>query len=161
MNEPVTLFDWGIVRLYEYLDDYTAHYLKTSSVEDIYSTVSYDPRRNKIIISVIVTRKAEQEQGSPTSVPSRSKDICKTITQTLRREFLTESDRHVRRSSGIYRFFDHVGFKGQGEPVDSFNEIEKITVISVSVYSNKDPGRLILLSESPLMGKEILFAEGK
>ena len=47
------------------------------------------------------------------------------------------------------------------EPVDSFEEIEKITVINVSVYSEKDPGRLILHSESPLMGKDIVFGERK
>ena len=161
MNEPVTLFDWGIVRLYEYLDEYTTHYLKTNSVQDIYSTVSYDALRNNIIISTVVTRHVQQGNESPASVQLGSKDICKTITQTLRREFLTDRDRHVRRSSGIYRFFGHIGSKGKDEPIDSFDEIEKITVIDVSVYSEKDPGRLILHSASPLMGKEILFTEGK
>ena len=42
MNEPVTLFDWGMIRLYDYLVDYTTHYLKTNSVQDIYCTVRYD-----------------------------------------------------------------------------------------------------------------------
>ena len=161
MSEPVTLFDWGFVRLYEYLDVYTAHYLKTNSVQDIYSTVSYDSGRNKIILSMIITRRAEQANEAPASVRKGSRDLCKTVTQTLRREFLTESDRHVRRASGIYRFFGHIGNKGKDEPVDSFDEVEKITVISVSVYSEKDPGRLVLHSESPLMGREILFGEIK
>lgn len=83
-----------------------------------------------------------------------------TVTQTLRREFLTDRDRHVRRTLGIYRFFGHIGFKGKQEPLDAFEEIEQITVINVSIYSDKDPGRLILQSESPLMGKEILFTRG-
>jgi len=161
MNEPVTLFDWGIIRLYEYLDEYTTHYLKTNSVQDIYSTVTYDASRNNIIIFFVVTRHAEQANESPASVNSSSRVICKTITQTLRREFLTDRDKYVRRSSGIYRFFGHIGFKGKKEPIGSFDEIEKITFINVSVYSEKDPGRLILHSESPLMGKEILFGEGK
>jgi hypothetical protein len=161
MNEPVTLFDWGIIRLYEYLDEYTTHYLKTNSVQDIYSTVTYDSSRNNIIISLVVTRLTQQANESPASVDSSSRDICKTITRTLRREFLTDRDRYVRQSSGIYRFFGHIGFKGKNEPIGSFDEIEKITVINVSVYSEKDPGRLILHSESPLMGKEILFGEGK
>jgi hypothetical protein len=161
MNEPVTLFDWGIIRLYEYLDEYTAHYLKTNSVRDIYSTVSYDASRNSIIISLIVTRQAEQGKEDPSSVRAHCREICVSITQTLRREFLTDRDRHVRRSSGIYRFFGHIGFRGKQEPVDCFDEIEKITVIGVSVYSDKDPGRLISHSESPLMGKEILYVEGK
>ncbi len=161
MNEPVTLFDWGILRLYEYLDEYTKHYLKTNSVQDIYCTVRYDALKNNIIISMVVTRRVQQENESPASIRTGSTDICKTITQTLRREFLTDSDRHVRRSSGIYRFFGHIGFKGKYEPIDSFDEIEKITVIDVSVYSEKDPGRLILHSESRLMGKEIEFGERK
>lgn len=161
MNEPVTLFDWGIVRLYEYLDEYTTHYLKTSSVQDIYSTVSYDSPGNNIIISVVVTRHTGQGNESPDSVRLSSREICKTITQTLRREFLTDSDGRVRRSSGIYRFFGHIGFRGKDEPIGCYDEIEKITVISVSVYSEKDPGRLILHSESPLMGKAIVFGQGK
>jgi hypothetical protein len=161
MNEPVTLFDWGILRLYEYLDEYTAHYLKTNSVQDIYSTVRYDSPKNRIIISLVVTRQSLQQDETPASVRAASSSICKTITQTLRREFLADRDRHVRRSSGIYRFFGHIGFKGKYEPVDSFDEIEKITVIDVSVYSERDPGKLILRSESPLMGKEIVFGERK
>lgn len=159
MNEPVTLFDWGVLRLYEYLDEYAANYLKTNSVQDVYGTVRYDSPRNRIIISMVVTRKAQQEDEPPSTVRTGSRDICKAITQTLRREFLTERDRHVRRSSGIYRFFGHIGFKGKDEPIDAFDEIERITLINVSVYSEKDPGRLIVHSESPLMGKEILFEE--
>jgi hypothetical protein len=133
MNEPVTLFDWGIFRLYEYLDEYVTHYMKIHSVRDIYSTVRYDSPRNKIIISIVVTRQADQQQEAPGSVRTGSRETCRTITQTLRPEFLTDRDRHVRRSSGIYRFFGHIGFEGKREPVDSFDEIEKITVIDVNV----------------------------
>lgn len=161
MNEPVTLFDWGMLRLYDYLDEYTTHYLQTNSVKDIYCTVRYDALRNRIIISMVVTRQEQQENESPGSVRTGSRDICKTITQTLRREFLTHSDRQLRRSSGIYRFFGHIGFKGKNEPIDCSDEIEKITVIDVSVYSEKDPGRLVLHSASPLLGKEIVFGERK
>jgi hypothetical protein len=161
MKEPVTLFDWGIVRLYEYLDGYTTHYLKTNAVQDIYSTVSYDTSRNNILITIVVTREAQQAEEPPGIVRSRCKEICRDITRALRREFLTGRDRHVRRSSGIYRFFGHVGFKGKDEPPDAYDEIEKITLINVSVYSSKDPGRLVLQSESPLMGEDIVFARGK
>jgi hypothetical protein len=161
MNEPVTLFDWGILRLYDYMDEYTKHYLTTHSVRDIYSTVRYDYVHNNILISLVVTRHAPQATETPSSVKKASRDICRSITQTLRREFLTDREAHVRRSSGIYRFFGHIGFKGDQEPINAFEEIERITVISVSVYSEKDPGRLIVLSESPLMGQEIVFGGRK
>ena len=161
MNEPVTLFDWGIIRLYDYLDEYTEHYLKTNTVRDIYCTVRYDSPRNKIIISMVVTRRAPSHEDTPSSVRAESREICKSITQTLRREFLTDRDTHVRRSSGIYRFFGHIGFRGTEEPLDAFDEIERITVIEVSVYGETDPGRLVYHSESPLMGKQIVYAEGK
>ncbi len=161
MQEPVTLFDWGILRLYDYLDGYATHYLKTNSVQDIYGTVSYDSGRNRIVISLVVTREPMQGKEPPASVKKHAKRICMTITETLRREFLTDRDRHIRRSSGIYRFFGHIGSRGKQEPTDAFEEIERITLIHVSVYGTEDPGRLILLSESPLMGKEMVFAEGK
>jgi hypothetical protein len=79
----------------------------------------------------------------------------------MRREFLAGRNKQVRRSSGIYRFFAHVGFRGEREPPDSFEEIENMTVIKVSVYSDKDPGKLILHAETPLMGKEITYGEPK
>ena len=161
MNEPVTLFDWGILRLYEYLDEYTSHYLNTNSVRDIYCTVRYDYKKNNIIISMIVTRQMQSQSEAPSSVRAGSREICRTITQTLRQEFLTDRDSHVRRASGIYRFFGHIGFRGKEEPVDAFDEIERITVIEVSVYSETDLGRLVLHSKSPLMGKQIAFEEGK
>jgi hypothetical protein len=161
MNEPVTLFDWGIVRLHEYLEEYTTHYLQTASVQDIYATVSYDSRRNIILLSIVATRQARQQDESPESVRTSSKDVCRGVTQTLRKEFLADRDRSVRRSLGIYRFFGHLGFRGKDEPLDAFEEIERITVIKVSVYSDRDPGRLILESESPLMGQDILFGEAK
>jgi hypothetical protein len=161
MNEPVTLFDWGIVRLHEYLEEYTTHYLQTAWVQDIYATVSYDSRRNIILLSIVATRQARKTDESPESIHMSSKDICRGVTRTLRKEFLTDRDRSVRRSLGIYRFFGHVGFRGKDEPLDAFEEIERITVIKVSVYSDRDPGRLILESESPLMGQEIFFGGSK
>jgi hypothetical protein len=157
MNEPVTLFDWGIVRLYEYVDGFANHYLQTRLVQDIYSTVTYDAPGNKILISFVVTRKPDAAKESAGMVQDSSKRICRTIIQEMRREFFVERNWQVRRSSGIYRFFAHVGTRGQKEPLDSFEEIENITVLKVSVYSHKDPGKLILHGETPLMGKRITY----
>lgn len=159
MNEPVTLFDWGIVRLYEYVDGFANHYLRTNSVQDIYSTVTYDSLRNKILISFVVTRKPDSRNESPAFVQSSSKDISRTIIREMRREFFADRNKQVRRSSGIYRFFAHVGVRGEKEPLDCFEEIENLTVLKVSVYSDKDPGKLILDSETPLMGKQITYGE--
>jgi hypothetical protein len=161
MSEPVTLFDWGIVRLYEYVNEFAAHYLQTGSVQDIYSTVSYDPPRNEIVISFVVTRKPDAKDVDPASGDVSSRNVCRSIIQKIRREFFADRNKEVRRSSGIYRFFAHVGFRGDREPLDCFEEIENITVIRVSVYSDKDPGKLVLQSESPLMAKDITFGGPK
>ena len=158
MNEPVTLFDWGIIRLYDYVDEYATHYLKTKTVQDIYGTVRYDLFRNKIVISFVITRNPDSKHASPDSAQTSSKNICRSIIQEMRREFFADRNDEVRRSSGIYRFFAHVGARGYKEPLGCYEEIEKMTVIQVSVYSHKDPGRLILHAESPLMGNEISFS---
>jgi hypothetical protein len=157
MSEPVTLFDWGIVRLYEYVDGFANHYLRTQSVQDIYGTVSYDAPRNKILISFVATRKPGARNESAAFVQDSSRKICRTIVQEMRREFLVERKWQIRRTSGIYRFFAHVGTRGQKEPPGCFEEIENITVLKVSVYSHKDPGKLILHGETPLMGKRITY----
>ena len=161
MSEPVTLFDWGIVRLYEHVSEFTAHYLQTGSVQDIYGTVSYDPPRNQIVISFVVTRKPDSTDVNPARWDTNSRNVCRSIIQEIRREFFADRNKEVRRSSGIYRFFAHVGFRGDKEPLDCFEEIENITVIRVSVYSDKDPGKLVLHSESPLMARDITFGEPK
>jgi hypothetical protein len=157
MTEPVTLFDLGILRLYEYVEGYTEHYLETKPVQDIYSTVAYDAPRNKILISFVVTRKPDPQNETPSFVQTSSMSICRMIIQEMRREFFVDRDWQMRRSSGIYRFFAHVGFRGEREPLDCYEAIEKMTVIGVSVYSHKDPGKLILYGESPLMEKDITF----
>ena len=157
MTEPVTLFDLGILRLHEYVEGYASNYLQTKPVQDIYSTVSYDAPRNKILITFVVTRKPGPQKEDPAFVQESAKSICGTIIQDMRREFFVDRNWQLRRSSGIYRFFAHVGFGGTREPLDCYEEIEKITVLGVSVYSDKDPGKLILHGESPLMGKDIIF----
>jgi len=157
MTEPVTLFDLGILRLHEYVEGYASHHLQTKPVEDIYSTVAYDAPRNKILITFVVTRKPDPQKESPAVAQASAKSICGTIIQDMRREFFVDRNWQLRRSSGIYRFFAHVGFRGKREPVDCYEEIEKITVLGVSVYSHKDPGKLIIHGESPLMGKDIIF----
>jgi len=108
-----------------------------------------------------VTQKPQakgQESGSETASPQ---NICRYVIQEMRRELLADRDRLLRRSSGIYRFFGHVGFRGEKEPLDAFEEIENITVIRVSVYSARDPGKLVLHAESPLMGNEVRFGQKK
>lgn len=157
MTEPVTLFDLGILRLHEYVEGYTTHFLETKPVLDIYSTVAYDTSQNKILISFVVTRKPDPQNESPSFVQTSSKSICRTIIQEMRREFFVDRNWQMRRSSGIYRFFAHVGFRGEREPLDCYEAIEKMTVLGVSVYSHKDPGKLILHGESPLMDKDIVF----
>ena len=157
MKEPVTLFDLGILRLHTHVEGYATHCLQTKPVQDIYSTVTYDASRNNILITFVVTRKPSPQNESPAFVQTSSRNICATIIQDMRREFFVGRDWQVRRTSGIYRFFAHVGFRGSREPLDCYEEIENITVLGVSVYSHKDPGKLILHGESPLMGKDIIF----
>lgn len=161
MKEPVTLFDWGIIRLFEYVEGFTKDYLKTNAVQDIYSTVTYDALRNNILISFVVTQKPDPKGQGAGSEATSPKNICRTIIREMRREFLADRDQLLRRSSGIYRFFGHVGFRGEKEPLDAFEEIENITVIQVSVYSARDPGKLVLHVESPLMSKEVNFGQQK
>lgn len=161
MKEPVTLFDWGIIRLYEYVDGFAKDYLKNNAVQDIYSTVTYDSLSNNILITFVVTQKPVPKGQASQSEATSPKNICMAIVQAMRREFLADRNPLLRRSSGIYRFFGHVGFRGEKEPLDAFEEIENITLIRVSVYSARDPGRLILHAESPLMGKEVNFGQKK
>lgn len=161
MQEPVTLFDMGILRLHEYLDAYTAHSRKTLSVPDMYGTVRYDAVRSRILLNIVVTQEAGRSNRPPDPLQTSPREICRTLTQGLKREFLVDRDRLVRRSLGIYRFFAHIGFQGKNEPADAFEEIENITFINVSIYTDKDPGKLILQCESPLMGKDITYVGGE
>ena len=178
MNEPLTMFDWGLYQLNEYFKTYPFDDLdlvragKNEKGRTIDSEVSYDWDRNRLIIKFYIrTSKQESEKYS-------AKDLCSNVTEKIRKSFVFDNY-PLKSFAGLSRFFEHRGFntyKDEQEKISRIAEIEKIIYITIDVsFSNFDNSSQfsekikagtplftnILTCESPLLGKDIYYVDRK
>ena len=150
MNEPFSMFDWGMYRLRNHVlstENKIRKNLKISE-SDIWPRVEYDFKLNKIYIRFSTRHTTEFLKKVPPI------EICKEITRTCRESLgiVTVRDRLIKCIGGIDGFFWHEGsitYRTSNMPNNLREEIEKITVIYVSV-SDMDLGKKMIESESPL-----------
>ncbi len=161
MNEPMTMFDWGMYRLEEWIDRKIRfdkfHLIKT------FSAVDYDWDRNRLTLEFTIWAKyiALTEFSE--------KALCKELTWYIRGAFgfvpkeeknLATAD--MRSLLSLSRFFQHKDFKSGDEPDNLREEIDNIVNIRFDIYASKNdksPYKHISSCESPLAGEKILYVE--
>jgi hypothetical protein len=146
MNEPVTMFDWGMYRLEEDLQRWA------SGRKDLEPHVSvvYDWDSNRLDVIFLCIQKSSTPSESSTFKKSLAKYQCEGMTQNIRE--------YLNMPLGIERYFRHEGFSNKGSPKKLREDIENITFVRVEICSDKDYLKL-RTAESPLMGKEIFFTD--
>lgn len=154
MDEPVTMFDWGLYRLRRIIDQFQFENL---NLHNIHSYITYDWDQNRLRIVFYVQTKETVDKAS-------SKKICKNITAKISSTFGGEiRDKGLRRNISIATLFEHRAFENRDKPDNFMEEIEKITKIEVSVFTRKtinSPANIKILScESPLIGGKPLFLD--
>ena len=189
MQEPFTMFDWGLYQLEKSIENYEftdlglarmnmdKHGLfgeKDPQASTISAQIDYEWDSNKIITTFLVgTTYSRLEKFS-------AKELCKNITNRVRIGFLPDNPA-VRSFVSIARFFEHKGFstlKDKQERMKKIDEIEKITYIRIYINvrnfdkklsvsqiaeklnSNFLPYTNVLRCESPLIGKDIYYTDG-
>jgi hypothetical protein len=174
MNEPLTMFEWGMVELKNDIDEYLGSLIeknifseksKKETLEyvmgysDYYTYTSYDWIRNKIIVRIVLINKNEK-------LPIISKkDLCKKHTDSIKKHFYAAENEEFRREYGISKFFKHSHFARKNQPENFLEEIEDIVEIQINIQYTKDvfllkeSGYEIVSSISPLMGDYIYFKE--
>ena len=146
MNEPVTLFDLGMLRLEQIFSNF-----KVADAKEAFVTVVYMWETNRISIHAFVTpNKAEFVQGP--------KIRCKALITELKTNLFVNplTSKPVYRSSRLRELFSHVGFTSTDEPKNVAAELDTITELSVSIVSEPEASTTC---KSALLSKEILFTE--
>jgi len=173
------MFDWGLYQLEKFFETYPFDDLdivraregQTAPRRTIESSVSYDWDRNRLIIRFYISMiKKESEKYA--------KDLCYSVTEKIRKSFLFD-EYQLKSFAGLSRFFRHKGFslyKDEKDRNNHITEIEKVICIDINVsFRNPDASyqlvdnlktgipsyKNILICESPLLGKDIYYVDGK
>lgn len=152
MNEPMTMFDWGMYRLQQKMDTIREH-PRAEEVGLGGVIAMYDWEDNRIVLWGIVhvgfpfadTVEAAREQG-------------RQIVETIRDKLGVKPDgTPIRQSSFLDEYFSHGAFVNQDRPKDLGAELDRITEIttSVTVVGRKDRVKC----QAPLVGGEIMFTD--
>jgi hypothetical protein len=88
-----------------------------------------------------------------------AKNLCEQITQHIRSHLRTTVSNDKRQWSGIRHYFKHQAFWHKNEPKNLAEEIENITIIKVTVFKNDQGNKPLVTSQSPLMGKELVYTD--
>jgi hypothetical protein len=121
MNKPVSLFDYGILRMQEDLKFRAASAYKIKHQAPSYLSVLYDAKSNKIVMYLLYTiyKKNVDE------IENRMKDIVETM-------------RAIFGPYYIETFFNHQGYVLHGEPKKKIGRnLERI--IEIRLYANSAP----------------------
>ena len=161
MNEPMTMFEWGMYRLERSVDGLNVEEFDLINFQSW--GVDYNWDRNRLVLKFA----AYPKQKSLNKLPA--KELCKELIWTVRWRFgvlkndanLSNADREgTLETLGPSMFFKHTGFESKGRPDNLTEEIHNIIIIRVTIRTGKDdkaPYTSILACECPLTGKQILY----
>lgn len=129
MKEPISLLEWGLYRIEDYLN--TSQLTDLDLIYKPKAHVDYNWNKNLIEIKLILHPKYQ----SLSKVGS--KNYCRSALTDLKEIFGYGYDKEVREIFGIKRFFEHKGFSKTNEPKNLTEDIETITQLTVYVYANE------------------------
>ena len=153
MKEPVSAFDWGLVRMENDLQEdlKSIGFDRNKQFQPSKVYVRYESKINSIQIAIF----SYPKQTILKVVPA--KDICKNVTNYVRRFLVTGSPKHMRNHMGITRFFTTSSFTASSD--ESLDGLEAITRIKVNVGESKTdqfpPTKTLSECDSPLLGEAI------
>ncbi len=157
INEPVTLFDLGMLRL----DEDFSNLAKRDSASELNLNatviVKYWWHENRISIGMhMFSNKVE-------SVQSR-KNFCKEGIAWIKHFLGVDAQTgkplykplYRASSSNLVGYFSHIGFSTKSEPKNIAAELDTITELSVSLFTKPSD---LTKCKSALLSKEVLFPE--
>ena len=137
MHKPVSLFDYGILRIEEDLKFRAASMYKIKDQTPQYLSVLYDYKSNKIIMYFLYTI----DKQNPGGIETRMKDIIKAMRATFGPYY-------------IGTFFGHQGYVLRQEPKKIGKDLAKI--VEVRLYANSMPlSKPYLKCVAPLSGEDV------
>jgi hypothetical protein len=152
MDEPVSLFDWGIFQIAQQLSN-----LKVAG-EDVATSAAYDWSTN--MIKVVFAGSNFKATGK-----EEAKNTCKEIIVEVKSHLYIDhftgkphSVGGLFKNSFIATAFSHAGFQRTTWPEGVAEEVENIMVIKGMVSFRPGTGGYVEC-ESPLLSSKVLFVE--
>ncbi len=129
MNEPFSLFDWGLYKLEDSLKD-----TKFKDLHLIFRTLSsVDYEWNKNVINITLTiypSYSSLSKGDP-------KKICRSALTSIKERYGFGWEKDIRFLVSIKRFFQHKGYEKKDEPKTLMEDLEAMTKITVQVLASE------------------------
>jgi len=145
MNEPVSMFSFGLYRLGEQMDrDYAR--------DNVLASALYSWDRNRIVLTIT----------SLMTPPEKvTKDDCRGWLSRVREDFAVAPDTGKPTDpsgSNVSSYFTPDGFSRKDEPQDLAHRLDEIVDISVVIVSSKVPVTKVEC-QGALLSSEALFRE--
>ena len=156
MNEPVSMFDWGIYKLEKYFSNRIDIYSKNKKNIDIafYSAeVEYEWENNRIVLFSMIDYK-----GKKLSI-DKEKAYCKEFINYIKNILYASKKEKWRKSLGISSYFTHNTFSKSNKPSQFVNNIENITKIIVYVKHVDEIHANYIKSKSKLLENSIYYRD--
>ena len=158
MNTPVSMLDFGIYRLENFLIGDVSNLaipLGSEIKPDIQVAYLYNSNRIQIIFSYGLLLERNIKQIEKIDLKT---EIAKLIKQIKFMYFFLDFETGKPRQgccSSIDRFFSHQGYGLKGEPKNLNKELDEITEIYVGFFY----GEKMLSAKSPLIGNKIYWGK--
>lgn len=158
MNEPVTLFDLGIVKMEDHLKDFCKSTILDDPNyrmlgDDLTAVCScyYKYDTNEIQLSILLTIPSQD-----TSL-NTVKEYAKKIFYKLRRRFGIDPETGTNAVGNIHEWFSHQGYIKRPMPKNIETDIVKI--INVTFMLNDKDYKIGLIAKGKLASTEVLFSK--
>jgi hypothetical protein len=156
MNEPLTLFEWGMFRLQNGVEMMQWDGLDLIRPRPQIANVEYDWDKNQLMINLtIYPRYRSLQKSTP-------KKICGEVIHQMKGLFgvLTPDDKLLRDAMGVGSFFTHKYFRSPAAPQSLAADIERITNLRVDVMTSvtdTPPFQQSQSCSSDLLKSEVLY----
>ena len=138
MNEPASLFDFGMKRLDEFLSGRT----------DIFVITEYNYDQNRILISV-------RDRSDTVKSKGEAKERCAQMIGEMKTMLGVGLD----STSVLGSFFSHEGYTKRSEPKNLGAELDSITVIIGRILHIERNNNFNISCESPLTSPKVMYSE--
>ena len=152
MNEPLTLFEWGILQLETGAKSFAWDGLDLFKQ---FPNVEYDWEKNQLKVQMaIYPRYRSLQKSTP-------KEICGDVMRQMKAHFgVAPGWESVRTISGVGTYFTHKQFSKPDAPETLAADIERITTLRVDVWTSttdKPPFRPSQSCSSDLLKPEVQY----
>lgn len=129
MDEPISLFEWGIFRLQARAERFAWDHL---DVKSQYARIEYDWTKNQLQVEMTVYPRSQSLQRTT------AREVCGSLIHQMKMHLgVAPGTEELREINGIGTFFRHQQFEKAGVPKTLDANLEAITTLEVDLMVSK------------------------